>query len=207
MTRRPFRRAGGDARRAALIRATLDCIAERGAQGATVREIAESAGVTAGLIRHYFATKDHMVHAAYRETIETMAEMAKEAVSDPGHDAKERLARFVRANLTPPVVDERTLSLWAAFIGMIRVDPEMAAIHREGYLAFRHELERLVGDAFAAAGTPLEPHETERLAVTINAVIDGLWLEGSMADAAFGEGELATLGIGAVEAITGMKLQ
>ena len=44
--RRPYRREGEGARRAALVRATLDCIAEGGPQAATVRAIALKAGVT-----------------------------------------------------------------------------------------------------------------------------------------------------------------
>lgn len=46
--RRPFQRAGEEARRTALIEATLDLIAEGGPQAATVRAIALKAGVTPG---------------------------------------------------------------------------------------------------------------------------------------------------------------
>lgn len=207
MSRRAFKRASGDERRAALIRATLDCVAEGGLPAATVRAVADRAGVTGGLIRHYFATKDQMVHAAYRETIAGMTEMAKAAVADLGHAPRERLALFVRANLTPPVVDQRTLSLWAAFISRIRTDAEMAAIHREGYLAFRGELEHLVADLFAAEGRPISKDEAVRHAIRINAVIDGLWLEGCMAGEMFAADELAETGIAAVEAILGIELE
>ena len=45
MTRRVFHRVGEAERRQDLITATLDCIAEFGIQGATVRQIAMRAGV------------------------------------------------------------------------------------------------------------------------------------------------------------------
>jgi AcrR family transcriptional regulator len=207
VSRRAFRRASGDERRAQLIGATLDCVAEGGLQAATVRAVAERAGVTGGLIRHYFATKDQMIHAAYRETIAGMTEMAKAAVADLEHAPRERLAGFVRANLTPPVVDPRTQSLWAAFVSLIRTDPEMAAIHREGYLAFRGELEHLVAGLFAGEGRPIGKDEAVRHAIRINAVIDGLWLEGCMAGEMFADDELAETGIAAVEAILGIELE
>jgi AcrR family transcriptional regulator len=206
VSRRAFRRASGDERRAQLIGATLDCVAEGGLQAATVRAVAERAGVTNGLIRHYFATKDQMIHAAYRETIAGMTEMARAAIADPKHAPRERLALFVRANLTPPVVDPRTQSLWAAFVSLIRTDAEMAAIHREGYLAFRGELEHLVAGLFAAEGRPISKDEAVRHAIRINAVIDGLWLEGCMAGEMFADDELAETGVAAVEAMLGMKL-
>lgn len=207
VTRRPFKRAPEGERRHDLIRATLDCVADLGLQGATVREIALRAGVTNGLIRHYFTGKDQMIHAAYRETMTGMTETAKAAVEDMAHAPNERLAHFIRANLTAPVVDPRTLSLWAAFVSMIRVDPEMAAIHREGYLDFRREVEELVIDVFEASGKPIAKADAERLAIKINAIIDGLWLEGCMAGDMFDENELVAVGIEAVEATVGMPLR
>ena len=44
-----------EVRREALIRATLDCLAEAGSDGASVRKIAARANVSIGLINHYFA--------------------------------------------------------------------------------------------------------------------------------------------------------
>jgi AcrR family transcriptional regulator len=44
-----------------LIEAALSAVAERGAKGATVRMIAERAGVTPGLVVHHFATKERLL--------------------------------------------------------------------------------------------------------------------------------------------------
>lgn len=205
-TRRSFRRAPGDERRKALIRATLDCVAERGLQAATVREVAVRAGVTNGLIRHYFETKDQMIQEAYRTTMAEMTAMATSAGKASGGTASSRLARFVAANLSEPVVDIKRLTLWASFIGMVHVDPAFAAIHREHYLAFRAELEPLVAAVFAAAGRPADVRACRSAAIKINAVIDGLWLEGSLAPDLFSSGELVATGTEAVEAILGVPL-
>ena len=66
VTRRQYRREGEESRRAALIAATQSLVAEGGPEAATVRAIASRAGVTAGLIRHYFQTKEELIRAAYR---------------------------------------------------------------------------------------------------------------------------------------------
>ena len=80
MTRRTFQRAGEAERRKDLIAATLDSISEHGLEGATVRDIAARAGVTGGLIRHYFSGKDEMVQAAYRDMLAGMTGTALSAL-------------------------------------------------------------------------------------------------------------------------------
>jgi len=205
--RRSFKRAPEGERRQDLVRATMDCVCDLGLQATTVRAVATRAGVTNGLIRHYFSTKVQMIQEAYKATIDGMTATAK-ATIDP-HDASPatRLRLFIAANLSPPVVNPRTLSLWASFISLIHVDQAMADIHRDGYIDFRRVLERLVGALFADAGRPIPQSERERHAIKINALIDGLWLEGCLAGEIFKPDALPALGIEAVESILGMPLK
>ena len=206
MTRRSFHHESVEVRRQDLIAATLDVIAEFGLQGATVREIADRAGVTPGLIRHYFVSKELMFQAAYRAIMNTMFETANDAAEELGTDAISRLRIFVLANFKPPIIDPRNLSLWATFISQITVDEALAAIHREGYLAFRDKLEAHIGAALEEAGRNLAPGELRYLAIAINGLMDGLWLEGSMAADMFGEGELAHVALSSVERLLGISL-
>lgn len=203
MNRRSFHRAGEAERRQDLITATLDCIAEFGLQGATVRQIAARAGVTGGLIRHYFDGKDQMLQAAYRETMEAMSTPAILAAEMDGASARQRLHDFIVANLTPPVTDARTLSLWAAFISHISVDPEFARIHRENYLSFLDALETLVRQFLTESGRPADPAECRDYAIAINGLIDGLWLEGSLAGDLFDDKPLPGLALKSVGALLG----
>jgi AcrR family transcriptional regulator len=198
--RRTYTRATEAERREDLILATLDCIAEFGIQGATVRQIATRAGVTGGLIRHYFAGKDQMLEAAYRTVMTGMTETAVAAAAE-GQTAKERLRRFVIANVTPPVTDPRTLSLWAAFISHIQTDPTFAAIHRDNYLAFLEALEGLLTDFFSEEKRALSKAQCRSFAIALNALVDGLWLEGTLAADMFGEQELAETALSSVEAL------
>ncbi|HEX2146035.1 MAG TPA: TetR family transcriptional regulator C-terminal domain-containing protein, partial [Pseudorhizobium sp.] len=189
VARRSYSRSTEAERRDELIAATLDCIAEAGIQGATVRQIAARAGVTGGLIRHYFATKDQMLQAAYRQLMTGITEITSTAAE--GSDAKTRLRRFIVANVTPPVTDSRTLSLWAAFISHIPLDQAFAAIHRESYLAFLAELEALLVAFFGERDRLISPQECRTYAIAVNGLIDGLWLEGTLAPDMFKEQELA----------------
>ena len=203
VSRRSFHRASETERRHDLIEATLDCISESGLQGATVRQIAARAGVTQGLIRHYFSSKDQMLQAAYREVMTGMTRTVVAAAEGDPQDARTRLREFVVANLTPPVADSRKLSLWAAFISHVRVDPVFAEIHRESYLAFRSSLEALVADVLEEDGRDPEPTVCQELAIAINGVIDGLWLEGTLVGDLFSETPLPGIAIRSVEALLG----
>lgn len=206
-SRRKFRREGEERRRQDLIEATLDCVAENGLQGATVRAIALRAGVTAGLIRHYFPGKEELLQAAYAATMARMTELAKSALASVEQEPGLRLAAFVEANLVPPVVDIRAISIWASFIGRVAADPTLGVAHRTGYLGFRDEVEALVAEVFAAAGRRPRDGELRSHAIAINAIIDGLWIEGCLAEDMFGTGELAQIGVASVEAMLGMKLR
>jgi len=200
--------AGGG--RAELIRAALDCIAGQGVHAATVREIARRAGVSPGLIRHHFGTKEHLLEEAYRATMAGMTALSRAARDGDGDDRaagpRERLRRYVAASLAPPVRDAEALTLWAGFIAMIRLNPSMEAIHRETYLEYRHDIEALLAEILRDAGRVAEAGECRLMAIRINALVDGLWLEGSLDPGAFAEGELLAAGLGAIEAILGLPL-
>ena len=104
-TRKSFRREGEDKRREDLIAATLECVAERGLAGATVREIALRADVTPGLIRYYFPVKDDLIGAAYRAVMSRMTVQASDALKNADSDPRARLSAFVTANLGTPIMD------------------------------------------------------------------------------------------------------
>lgn len=202
MNRRSFHRAPEGERRQELIEATLDCISEFGLKGATVRQIAIRAGVTAGLVRHYFESKDQMIAEAYRAVIASLTEKASKVEGDP----ESRLRDFIAINLTEPVADSRSVSLWAAFISQVRVDPVLAEIHREGYLAFRNSLQDLLANFLAAKGKPADPETCRAFAIAINGLVDGLWVEGCLAGDLFREGELVAIAMTSVEALLGTPI-
>jgi TetR/AcrR family transcriptional repressor of bet genes len=204
--RRKFRREGEERRRQDLIEATLDCVAADGIEGATLRAIALRAGVTAGLIRHYFPGKEDLLQAAYATIVERMTAQALASLDGTGKTPAERLAAFVAANLTVPIVDTRVFSLWAGFIGRAHADPALSAVHRDGYIGFRDRLERLIAETFAAAGRTADAGQLRRHAIAVNAVIDGLWIEGCMAGDLFETGELAGIGIASVGRVLGIHI-
>lgn len=206
MTRKPFHHESSEVRRQDLIAATLDCIGRLGLKGATVREIAKSAGVTGGLIRHYFTSKDKLFEAAYLDLMDMMSATAMRQAEDGGADPRIRLRIFIEANYKAPLIDPHQIALWATFIGQLQQARNLAAIHRRGYLNFRNALEKLVAEVLAHEGRTVTPAEMRHLAIAVNGIIDGLWLEACMAADLFAEGELGEVAVSAIEKIIDVKL-
>ena len=200
--RRKFSRQHEDERRAALIAAAVALISEGGPAVATVRAIAEKAGVTPGLIRHYFTTKEALMRAAYAQVMQGMTQASLDVVATAPDRPAARLAVFVAASLRPPVVDPQAMGLWAGFLHQMRRDPEMRAAHEAGYLHYRDLLQGLIADLPRAA----DEAQLRAEAIACNAVIDGLWLEGSALPDAFAVGELERIGLRSVSAILGLDL-
>lgn len=205
-TRRKFRREGEAQRQGDLIAAALDLIAEGGPQAATVRAIAERAGVTPGLIRHYFRTKEDLIGAAYAAFIAQMTAESHAALAGTDPDPLARLARFVAVALRPPITDERRVGLWAGFLHLVQREPRMRDIHRAGYHDYRDQLQGLIGAALAAAGRPTGSADLRAEAIACNALIDGLWLEGSVLPEDFPDPELPRLGLEKIGALLGLPL-
>ncbi|TJV46121.1 MAG: TetR family transcriptional regulator [Mesorhizobium sp.] len=202
--RQSFQHAGEEARRQDLINATLDAVAETGLQGATVREIAKRAGVTPGLIRHYFENKELMFQAAYRQVVDNMFHMTSSA-AEREPNAKASLKAYVASAFKSPMIEARNLTLWATFISQLSVDPALEAINRETYLVGRDRLEAYITQALRDADRRFAPGEPRALSIAVNGLIDGLWLEATMAAELFEEGELERIALAVVEGILGIS--
>ncbi len=187
--------------------AALALIAEHGVRGATVRAIADRADVTQGLIRHYFSSKEDLISAAYAYHMSRMTNLTAAPDVPEGASARTRLAVFVTAGLSPPVVDPASVSLWASFLNKVREDARMRKIHEQTYHDFRDRLEGLIAKALTEAGIAATPARHRQLAIACNAVIDGLWMEGGALPGAFEPGELPEIGLQSVGAIIGIDLR
>jgi TetR/AcrR family transcriptional repressor of bet genes len=176
--RQAFTRESADARRADLIEATAACLAEHGLAGTNVRAICARAGVSPGLLRHYFGGIDDLVAATYEATSDRMDAIFAEAVASAAPDPRTRLLAYLTASFRPPVTDPELLGAWTAFWALARSNARMANIHAESYAGYRARL----GELLTACGAG----DAARLAIMLTAMVDGLWLELSLDAGSFG---------------------
>lgn len=194
MTAKPaFTRAEPDARRLSLIEACARVLAREGAAGTSVRAIALEAGVSPGLVGHYFAGVEALVAATYAHVEAQVSAAIEMALDQAGPDPRARLEAFVTASFRAPVASGELLATWIAFWSLVRARPEIAHQHDQQYAAFRSRLESLL----AASGTPTA--DLRRAAIAITALIDGLWLELCLSPETFAPGEAEAIARAALD--------
>jgi TetR/AcrR family transcriptional regulator, transcriptional repressor of bet genes len=166
-----YRRAEPDARRLSLIEACARVLAREGASGASVRTIALEAGVSPGLVGHYFGSVDALVAATYGHTGARVDAALEAALSAAGAVPRAQLEAYVTASFTAPIADPQLLATWVAFWSLVRTRADIAGQHDVQYASFRARLEGLL----AACGLPGD--RLRLAAIAISALVDGLWLE------------------------------
>ena len=161
-------------RRAELIEATLSIIAEHGAAETTVGRICDAAGVSRGLISHYFAGKEGLLLETYRRLSQELAAETAKAVKGRDGDPVGSLRALVEVSFRPPVFEESKMAAWLAFWSASRGNPALGALNRELYRGYRAGVTRLMAEAARTRGVALDAHGA---ATALTALIDGLWLE------------------------------
>jgi transcriptional repressor BetI len=165
-------------RREDLIRACIQTIHEDGLEGASLARIAKRAGLTAGIVPHYFGDKAELMEATMRHIGgELGREEAKRlrAAATP----MERLTAIIDANLDPEQFRADTTSVWLSFWARVNHSPRLARIQRVNSARLnsnlRHALRHLIPD-----GTPDKNTEVRRVALGLSVLIDGLWLRAAL---------------------------
>ncbi|KUO55415.1 MAG: transcriptional regulator, partial [Sphingomonadales bacterium BRH_c42] len=136
-----FTRADPDERRQSLIEATARVLSAKGAAGVSVRTICAEAGVSPGLLRHYFAGVSEAIAETYRWTGQQIAEALEAAVAMAAPDPRARLLAYITASFRAPIADPQLLASYVALWSLSRSDPQVALVRAEVYRDFREGLE------------------------------------------------------------------
>jgi AcrR family transcriptional regulator len=171
-----FKREAPEKRRADLVQAAIRCLAEGGMAAFKMERIAAEAGVSLGLLPHYFKSKTELLTAVYRAALyddinSKIADLAdKEASGSPA----ERLCRIVDAIIDPDYLKPANLTMWLALWGEIVVNPELRLVHRTLYRSYLKSLAALIGEVARERRRSVNGTEIAR---SLQALIDGLFLE------------------------------
>jgi TetR/AcrR family transcriptional regulator, transcriptional repressor of bet genes len=196
--RAKFTRELPSVRRRALIEATARCLAERGHAATSVREVCVRAGVSPGLVRHYFGGIDTLIAETYRYIGSHVAEALAAVLQDPGATPEGRLRAFIDASFRPPVLDPDLLSIWLSFWALVRRDEAIRRVHRDVYAGYRRTLEELIAAAAEARDRPVD---AALAALAFTAMLDGLWLELCLDPSVFTPGDAVRIANGWVDGL------
>ena len=157
-----------------LIEVTIDSLAEVGFVGTTLVEIAGRAGVSPGLVAHYFGDKDGLLEAAFRKLAREVATNARERLA-LARTPRARVQAVIDANLGPENFDKRTGTAWLAFWGQV--------LHLEGLRRVQTAYQRRMLSNLRSDLRRMIPGEAARsLAAMIAAMIDGVWLRAALSE-------------------------
>lgn len=168
-----------DLRRAELVAATWQVIAEEGITGATVRRIAEAARCTTGRVTHYFATKNDMLVAALSGVYR--AATARMVTHLDGGDPRQVLRAVLLEAL--PIDEERQVEwkVWLAFWGSAATDARLRLEQERRYASWRSMLDELLGQI--GSGRP--PPDRQTAVDIIACGIDGLGIQAVLEPSVF----------------------
>ncbi len=165
-------------RREQLIRATFETIDEIGLAEATVATIARKAGLSSGIVAHYFGDKDGLLNAAMRQILRDLKQAVASRRAASGTDARAQLRAIVDGNFDDTQINGTAMRVWLTFWAASMHQPELARLQRANDQRLYSNLCHVFQQRLARA-------QAQAAARGLAAMIDGLWLRGSLVGGAF----------------------
>lgn len=165
-------------RRQQLIYATLSAINELGFADASIIQIAQRAGVSTGIISHYFKGKHGLIEATMRYLLQQLADSISQSLQEAGDLPEQRLMAIVEANLSSSQTDKAAMKTWLEFWANSSHQPDLQRLQNVNH----HRLHSNIKFEFLKK---LSQDEAEIAAQGLAALIDGFWLRGALMKTSF----------------------
>ncbi len=161
-----------DIRRRELIAATIATIYEQGFADATVARIARRAGLSTGIVHHYFRDKDHLLEATMRSLASGLGmEIAARLAS--AERPRERLEAVIDGNFSATQFTREAVTAWTCFWSQVPFSERLSRIQRVIYSRLRSNLLHALRQMMPA-------QQAEDTAFGLITIIDGLWLRAAL---------------------------
>lgn len=164
-----------EARRRELSDALWRIVRREGMGGVTVRSVAAEAGVSAGMVQHYFRTQDELIEFAMYQALQQMAERVRQVdLSEP--DLESAMAAL---EAVLPLDEQRRAEaqVWLAMLSRRHARPSLG---QQGTMvddALREGI-RVGLEGLVRAGLVDDGRDLEVEVVRLHALIDGLSVHG-----------------------------
>jgi AcrR family transcriptional regulator len=135
-------------RRRQVIDAVVEILATHGWRDLTIREVSEVAGVSAGVVTHYFSNKRALTLDAIGDACRQFAQALKD-IERRRVDAATRLSVFVDFIARPDPVGAPNWRFWVAIIGRMPFDRVIQAEVQKMRWLYAEFLNRLMAEGIA----------------------------------------------------------
>lgn len=158
-------------RRRQIAQALHRVTAARGLDEVSLRHVATEAGVSTGLVQHWFRTKDQMLQFALDTVSEQVEARLGQHMDEIEHGTPRQAVRALLIELLP-LDEERRLEthVAVAFGARAAVSPEIARSVRDGM----DQMRGFIADRIRAAVGTRTATSPERAALALTALVDGL---------------------------------
>ncbi|MEZ2388915.1 TetR/AcrR family transcriptional regulator [bacterium RCC_150] len=194
------------ARRQEIVEAVFRIVASDGLERASLREVADEAGLAVGSVRHYFASSDELLVHAFGAVIDRIMQRLQDRMAvieslEPGSSEHEDAVLTLLGQFLP--LDEELAvdaCVWMAFRNAARIKPVLGDEATRSHRAVAAVVGRLVMRLVPVAGTSQDQlvTEAERLLATLDGLCMHALLQPEWMDAAVCRdvltAHLATLG-------------
>jgi TetR/AcrR family transcriptional repressor of bet genes len=163
-------------RKQELIQATIKSIENHGFQGTTILTISRQANMSAGIISHYFGSKQGLILATIRHLLEELKQglLQQIANSEQPITPELRLQMIVDTNFACFQQSTSVTRTWLCFWAQALHDPELARLQTVNS-------KRLQRNLLYSYRQIISDKEQAILAASMTAaMIDGLWLRSSL---------------------------
>ncbi|MFD1559325.1 transcriptional regulator BetI [Paraburkholderia silviterrae] len=157
-----------DIRRADLMEAAYLTMQEHGLSGITTARVAERAGMSTGLVHHYFKDKNELIESAIRVST---AEQKKDVLAcvARARTPAERIWAIIEGNFSERGYTRPIAQGWVSFCGDACFNPR--------FLRIQKIVHRRMDDNLLFSLKMLLPLDQARnVALDISVMIDGFWL-------------------------------
>ncbi|PMR78777.1 transcriptional regulator BetI [Billgrantia endophytica] len=161
-------------RRQQLIHATMMSIDEVGLADTTVIRIARHAGVSAGIISHYFGGKDGLLEATMRQILSDLGEaVAARRRALPDSSPHAHIGAIIDGNFDHSQVSGPVAKTWLAFWASSMHKPQLQRLQQVNG-------RRLYSNLCSQFRRFMPREQARNAARGLAAMIDGLWLRGAL---------------------------
>lgn len=158
-------------RRRQLIEATIASIHEIGFAESSLSRISAKAGVSTGIVHHYFKNKADLMEATLRQLGTSLRQSVVRRLKK-ARSPMERLLAVIDGNIGTDQFTPQGVSAWLAFWAMV---PNNARLARVQHIIISRLDDNLI-HALKLMGRP----DAREMARAISALIDGLWLRAAL---------------------------
>lgn len=172
-------------RKQQLIDATLESVATHGLPNTTIMTISRIAGMSSGIISHYFGGKQELIEATVNYLLDQLQQSLLESITEENLDHRERLMFIVEANFNQFQKSSLVTKTWISFWASSMHDPALARLQSINI----KRLESNLRFSFKKLG--FDDIKAEQAAKQTSAMIDGFWLRSALSDNSEYEFEIA----------------